>query len=78
MKSEDAMNYWNACQDAKKPEKFYLAAVRFSMVGEALATLEQAGLIDADESHRLRRKFLDARPGFEETLDKFFGEPDPS
>ena len=72
MKSEDAANYWNACQDAKKPEKFYLTAVRFSMVAEALATLEQSGLIDADESRRLRQKFLDAHPGFEETLDKLF------
>lgn len=73
MKSEEAANYWNSCQDAKKPEKFYLAAMKFSMVTEALATLEQAGLLDADESGRLRQKFLDERPGFEEALNKLFG-----
>ena len=78
MKSEDAANYWNACQDAKKPERGYLTAVKFSMVVEALSTLVQSGLIDADESRRLRQKFLDARPGLEATLDKFFGDPGSS
>ncbi|MBY0578798.1 MAG: hypothetical protein K2P57_07105 [Burkholderiales bacterium] len=73
MKSEDAANYWNSRQDAKKPERFYLTAVKFSMVTEALTTLEQSGLIDADESRRLRQKFLDARPGFEDALNKLFG-----
>lgn len=73
MKSEDAANYWNSLQDAKKPERFYLTAVKFSMVAEALTTLEQNGLIDAAESARLRRKFLDARPGFEEALNQIFG-----
>ncbi len=57
----------------KKPERFYLTAVKFSMVTEALTTLEQSGLIDADESRRLRQKFLDARPGFEDALNKLFG-----
>ena len=73
MKSEEAANYWNSRQDAKKPEKFYLTAVRFSMVTEALTTLEQAGLMDALESKRLRQKFLDGHPGFEEALTKLFG-----
>ncbi len=73
MKAEDAANYWNSMQDAKKPEKFYLTAVKFSMVAEALTTLEQNHLIDADESRRLRQKFLAAHPGFEEALNKLFG-----
>lgn len=73
MKSEDAANYWNSCQDARKPERLYLTAVKFTMVMEALATLEQNALIDVEESRRLRQKFLDARPGFEEALNKVFG-----
>ncbi len=72
MKAEDAANYWNALQDAKKPEKLYLTAVKFSMVAEAIATLEQNGLIDAEEAGRLRQKFLDAYPGFEAALNKLF------
>ncbi len=72
MKSEQAENYWNARQDAKKPERLYLTSAKFSMVLEALTTLEQSGLIDAEENRRLRQKFLDAHPGFEEALNKLF------
>lgn len=73
MKAEDAARYWISRQDLKKPEKFYLTAVKFSMIAEALTTLEQSDLIDAEESRRLRQKFLDANPGFEDALDKLFG-----
>lgn len=73
MKAEEAIRYWISRQDLRKPEKFYLTAVRFSMIAEALTTLEQSNLIDADESRKLRQKFLDAHPGFEEALDKLFG-----
>ena len=72
MKYEKAARYWNSRLEAKRPERFYLAAVRYSMVKEALATLEQAGLIDAAESFRLRRKFIDERPGLEEALNDLF------
>ncbi len=74
VKYEEAALYWNSRMEAKKPERFYLAAVRYSMVKEALATLEQAGLIDDTESARLRRKFMDERPGLEEALNGLFPE----
>ena len=70
MKSEEAANYWNAMQEAKKPERLYLASAKYSMVVEALATLERCGVIDAAENLRLRQKFLDAYPGLEDALNK--------